>query len=437
MRFAWPHPALPVLASALSILASSLLTGCPNSTPASSTGGISDAGLAQPCKLPGTVQFTASGRVTLPGGSALSSSLDFLTLPAGFCAHYFGAVGNARQMRFSPSGDLFVASPTTLTTGGGQGGLSAIVVLPDDNQDGAADAVIPFLQKLPSTQGLLFTNGSLYYQDGTKIVKQPFKAGDRAPSGTSTVVADITYSVNPLHWPKSLDVADDGKIYVGNGGGQADPCVEPHPTLGGIVLLDGTPGGTAIVKGLRNPIAVRCAPGHDQCFALELAKDYTATMGGREKLIPIRPGDDWGFPCCATQALPYGMVTNQDGGTPDCSGTVSETVALRIGDTPFGLDFERGTWPAAWAKHAFVATHGAAGSWIGARIVAVPMDPTSGLPSSSSDTSGNDQGLVDFATGWDDGTLEHGRPAAVAFSPDGRLFVANDANGVIFWIAAM
>jgi glucose/arabinose dehydrogenase len=45
--------------------------------------------------------------------------------------------------------------------------------------------------------------------------------------------------------------------------------------------------------------------------------------------------------------------------------------------------------------------------------------------------------MTDFATGWDDGTLEHGRPTAIAFSDDGRLFVGDDQKGVIFWIAAM
>jgi hypothetical protein len=35
------------------------------------------------------------------------------------------------------------------------------------------------------------------------------------------------------------------------------------------------------------------------------------------------------------------------------------------------------------------------------------------------------------------GQTGNGRPASLAFSGDGRLFVANDSNGVIFWIAAM
>jgi hypothetical protein len=50
--------------------------------------------------------------------------------------------------------------------------------------------------------------------------------------------------------------------------------------------------------------------------------------------------------------------------------------------------------------------------------------------------SGTDQGAMRaFATGWDDQSHQHGRPAAVAFSSDGRLFLSNDNNGVIVWIA--
>ena len=40
--------------------------------------------------------------------------------------------------------------------------------------------------------------------------------------------------------------------------------------------------------------------------------------------------------------------------------------------------------------------------------------------------------MKDFATGWDNGLNAHGRPASVAMSDDGRLFVGNDVNGDIF-----
>jgi glucose/arabinose dehydrogenase len=400
--------------------------------------------LSHPCTLPGALQFTSSGTMTVPGGSPSWPSLAFLHLPAGFCARYYGTVGNARQIRFAPGGELFVASPTAGTTGGGANGQSAYVVLPDYDADGLADAPATYMSfGSPSmNQGMLFTPGFFYYQDGTppgtKIMRVPYASGDLKPSGMPQQVADINVFTSPLHWPKTLDVADDGSIYVGNGSDQGEACVFPHPFRGGILKIDPAPGGpnpngVQIAQGFRNPINVRCARGHNQCFALELALDYSTGGGGREKMIPIRQGDDWGFPCCATKGLAYPGVPYTD-----CSGVSAETVSFLIGDTPFGLDFEPGHWPGAFQNSAFIATHGAAGSWTGARIVAVSMDPSTGLPVPGSDNMTPDTGgMTDFATGWDDGSLLHGRPAALAFSPDGRLFVANDNSGVIFWIAAM
>ncbi len=396
----------------------------------------------------------------MPGGSPTWPDLTFLTLPAGFCAHYYGTVGDARQLRFAPGGELFVASPSAVTTGGNSfEGLSAIVVLPDDDHDGVADATLTFLSfpKYPMAgamnQGMLFAPGFFYYQDGaapgTKIMRVPYASGDRKPSGASEQVADLygpSIHTSFLHWPKTMDMADDGTIYVGNGSEQSEACVEPHLFVGGIFQIDPAPGGPnpngkPVAQGLRNPIAVRCARGHDLCFAAELAKDYSWIEGGREKLIPIRKGDDWGFPCCATQSLPYAGTTNQSQATPDCSSVTAESNAFLIGDTPFGVDFEGGKWPAPWTGDAFVVTHGALGTWAGTRMVAIPMDPTTGLPKPSANLDGGaGAGMVDFATGWDPakvdgGAMTNGRPAALAFAPDGRLFVANDYNGVVFWIA--
>ncbi len=382
------------------------------------------------CTFPGSIQFTDAGKVVVPGGD--TSSISFVNLPKGFCAHAFGTVPNARQIRFAPGGELFVASPTGLTTGGGFGGKNAIIVLPDDNKDGLADKQVTFLGNLPNTQGMLFIPGFFYYQDATKIMRVPYAPGNRTPAAASEVVADVTIYSSSLHWPKPIDVADDGTIYVGNGGDQGETCDPAHPFHGGILKLDGSPNGTPVAKGFRNPINIRCSTGHNACFALELAKDYSATTGGREKMMPIRSGDDWGFPCCATKDLPY---MESPVGT-DCSTVTAEDVGFLIGDTPFGLAFTPPSWPAAYQNHALVVTHGAAGSWVGARMVAIGLDPTTGMPLPGTNQNGMNTGsLTDFATGWDDTTLSHGRPSAVEFAPDGRLFVADDNKGVIFWIA--
>jgi glucose/arabinose dehydrogenase len=132
-------------------------------------------------------------------------------------------------------------------------------------------------------------------------------------------------------------------------------------------------------------------------------------------------------------------VVKGDGGSvanTDCAAITPDTDSFVIGDTPFGLDFEPGLWPAPWTNNAIVATHGAAGSWSGARVVAIGTDPSTGQIAPGSNVGGNDQGAMKaFATGWDDQSHMHGRPAAVTFAGDGRLFLSNDNNGVIVWIA--
>jgi glucose/arabinose dehydrogenase len=413
--------------------------GGDSGTPSSSASG----SIPHPCSLPGSIRRTVAGVTTVPGGHTADGGtlpdVSYVSVPVGFCVHYFGNVGNARQIRFAPGGEAFVASPTAPTTSAGSYGQAAIVVLPDDDDDGVSDASLVFLGGLPAAHGLLFAGGYLYYQDSARIMRVAYSKGDRAPSGASEVFADIgaTYAPDPIHWPKTLDVADDGTIYVGNGGNQDSACVAPPwPFLGGILRLDAAGTVTPVVRGLRNPIALRCARGHDQCFALELAKDATASMGGREKLVPIRMGDDWGFPCCATRNLAYD--DNGAPAAPDCSAIAADTDSFFVGDTPFGLDFEPGAWPGIWAGRVYIAMHGSAGDWTGARLVAIAMDPSTGLPLPAANYSieSTDTGsMVDFATGWDNVNQAHGRPTAVAFSADGRLFLTNDSTGDIVWIA--
>ena len=447
---------LPMSRSFWTLLPATLVAvACNSSSPPSSMpeGGMREGGVPPPadamdlpptppdvvhpaakfCDLPGSVRYETTGVTMVAGGqtATIPPSLAFLKLPTNFCVHYYGKVGNPRQVRFAPSGELFVASPIGITTGGGAGGQSSIVYLPDDNRDGYADSVSIFQDRLPQTQGLLFTKTHFYYQDNTKIVRVPYQVGDRFPRGEREIVADITYHQSLLHWPKPLDEADDGTIYVGNGGDQGEACDLQRPFKGGIVRLDGSPGGLPIAKGFRNPIAVRCQRGTNKCFAIELAKDYSAEEGGREKLVPIREGDDWGYPCCATRDVPHVEVKQ----TADCSKTVPEDVSFLIGDTPFGFDFEPKKWPTPYKGNAFVALHGTAGPWQGARLVSVAVNLDTGDLMPSTTLGGVGGGMRNFGTGWDDTTLMHGRPAAVTFAEDGRLFLANDNNGDIIWIA--
>jgi glucose/arabinose dehydrogenase len=99
-------------------------------------------------------------------------------------------------------------------------------------------------------------------------------------------------------------------------------------------------------------------------------------------LVPIRSGDDWGYPCCATQNVPFDMVA-----AATCANTTPDTNSFVIGDTPFGVDFDPGNWPAPWGGNAFVVTHGVVGSWVGARIIAIVVDRNTALMMPSTDVT--------------------------------------------------
>jgi glucose/arabinose dehydrogenase len=392
------------------------------------------------CSLPGSVVWGDGGVYgVVPGGPmGLDSTLTWLGLPSGFCAHYFTTVHAARQVRIAPGGDVFVASPSQSTPGGGSGGLGAIVVLPDDNHDGYADSTLTFLGGLPATQGLLFAKSKLYFQDDQTIRSVPFAPKDRQPSAGAVAVSTVPVQAEADHWSKVIDMAQDGTIYVSNGSGEAETCLSTRPVKGAIFRIEADGSETPMIKGFRNPISMRCETDHNECLVVELERDLSGGEGGREKIVPLHQGDDWGYPCCATKDTPYTGVTYQDTGQPpDCSSIPAESVSFVISHTPFGLDFESGKWPSPWGHRMFVTLHGQVGSWTGARVVGVTLDPNTGLPlpASELDAGQDPNDMLTFATGWDDGTRGHGRPAAVSFAPDGRLFLADDWNGVVAWIA--
>jgi glucose/arabinose dehydrogenase len=395
------------------------------------------------CSLPGSVVWSPDGPVVVPGSNGVPD-LTWLRLPAGFCAHSFATVKTARQLKFAPGGDLFVASPSKATTGGANNGINGIVALPDDDHDGVADANLVFLDGLPAVQGLMFADGFFYYQDESVIRRVTFQKGDRMPSASSEVVTamDAAWPQDPLHWTKVFDKAQDGSIYISNGGSQTDPCISAGTVRGAVVRLNADGTTTDVAKGFRNPIAMRCEADHNVCLIAELALDYSGSAAGREKLVPLRPGDDWGYPCCATKDTAYiGAAYHDTTAAPDCSQVVPEDVSFTIGDTPFGLDFERGRWPAPWSGRVFVTLHGAYGNWVGARVVAIALDPNTGLPLPATELPGSDPAtaanMLEFAVGWADGRNDHGRPAPIAFAPDGRLFLGDDQAGAILWIAPM
>jgi glucose/arabinose dehydrogenase len=370
-----------------------------------------------------------------------------LQVPPEFCVREFTTtpVIEARVLRFAPNGDLFVAAPSMATPGGAADGAGAILVLPDDNGDGRADAVVTFAgpsprgggtcatletdpKNLSCLHGLLFADNYLYFTRSDEVRRFPYAAGQRAAAtATSELVAPLGGGGMPdLRWTHTLERTKDGSIYVSRGRFDSNGCTPDEMKRGAVFALHPQAGAPLplvpelVADGFRNPMYLRCSPSTcGDCYASELTGDSWDGVGGREKLAHLeKKNESWGYPCCVARDLPAPGTSAEA-----CKDVGRELVGIPLHDTPFGLDFEPGTFPAPYKHGVFVALHGVVTSFGGTGVVWLDVDPVSLRPTGAPTM---------FIKGFG---RPNGRATDVAFAPDGRLFVADDTLGKIYWVA--
>ena len=104
-------------------------------------------------------------------------------------------------------------------------------------------------------------------------------------------VADLRDSMRPSH---TLARATDGSLYVSMGQYDISQCPAPAPRQGAVLRIgQGMPlTGETYTAGFRNPMWLRCKE-WGACYGAELTGDGWDAIGGREKLVELRRGDDY------------------------------------------------------------------------------------------------------------------------------------------------
>ncbi len=380
----------------------------------------------------------------LPGTDAAD-----LTVPPEFCVREFTTattiVAEARVIRFAPNGDLFVAAPSMNTPGGAVDGPGSIIVLPDDNHDGVADSMLTFAGPFPRNgvgscatletdanniscvHGLLFNGDYLYFTRADEVRRFPYAKGARAAvSPASELVASLGGAgVSDMRWTHVLEQHSNGSMYVSRGRFEASAC-SPDEQKKGAVLAVHIEGKAAlplepemVADGFRNPMYIRCAPNScGDCYANELTGDSWDSVKGREKVALLRKDETWGYPCCVAPDLPAPGAPGAD-----CSKVRREIAAVPLHDTPFGLDFDRGSFPEPYRHGLFMAIHGVVTSFGSTGVLWLATDPTSLRP------TGEPKVFIRGAG------RPNGRATDLVFAPDGRMFIADDTSGKIYWVA--
>jgi glucose/arabinose dehydrogenase len=363
--------------------------------------------------LPVTVHFCDSG-----------FDVAGVEVPPEFCIRKFADVPTPRVLLFAPNGDLFVSSPKTPTSGGAPPGAGAIFLFRDTKSDAPTRYTFASGDAFRSVHGLLIKDGRFYYTVADAVYSVPYSPGDQQMSTASPQkIADLSRAELEARWTHSLAESTNGDILVASGQTDNDRCPSPNPRLGSVLRIGAGHDfrGDLVTVGLRDPLYIRCMR-WGTCYGAELSGDAWDAFGGTEKLIEIRDGDTFGYPCCVDRNSPNPNIAP----APDCSQVVRAKQTFLLHDTPFGFDWERNaTWPQPYRGAFFVGLHGHFGTWVNAGLQWAPVDPDTHIPIVQT---------TDFAKGFGKmGAIP--RVADVVFAPDGRLFFCDDQGGAIYWIA--
>ena len=407
------------------------------------------------------------GRVS--GGAGQRCETAGLQLPDGFCATVFSSTASgARHVVVAPNGDVFVntqpAGPQARLAGRGEKGT--ILALRDLDRDGRADTTRRF--GVGGGTGIALQGNFLYATAGNSIVRYRLPSGSLTPAGPpDTIVTGM-----PTTGHRSNNFVIVGRtLYVNIGSASnscqqrdrqresrgADPCVELE-TRAGIWEFDinrlrqRTGDGRRFATGIRNAVALTRNPFDGALYATVHGRDqlhdnwpglYTTRENAEnpgEVMIRVDRGADYGWPYCyhdmVTQALVLAPEYGGDKRTVgQCANKTPALMSFPAHWAPNGMVFyTSSTFPSRYRGGAFIAFHG---SWnraplpqAGFRVVFAPFSgnaPTGRFTTFADGFMARPPGTARVRPG----PGIH-RPVGLAESPDGALYITDDAGGTIY-----
>lgn len=361
------------------------------------------------------------------------------SVPPGFAVTLVAdGLEGPRQLRAAPNGDIFIA----------ESGAGRVRVLrPGAGDRPAASAVFASGLSLPF--GIAFYPPGpdpqwIYVANTDSVVRFPYRNGDLATRGAAqTVVPQLP---TRGHVTRDLAFSGDGTrmfVSVGSGSNVAEGIGRPDPGFTGqhplgatwgsetdradVLVFDPDGGNRAVyATGIRNCVGLATGPrGELWCSTNE--RDAIGDDVPSDYITRVREGAFYGWPW-------YYLGSHEDprhaGARPDLRDKVTvPDVLLQAHSASLGLVFYDGTqFPPPYRGSLFAAEHGSwnRGRRTGSKVIRVIMKD--GEPTGE---------YEDFMTGFTvSDAAVWGRPVGVAVTPDGALYVSDDAGGTIWRVTA-
>lgn len=366
--------------------------------------------------LPAKVPTTANVNTFFPQHEDFKEAMaSRLQVDPGFkVAVVATGLGKPRMMAVSASGALYI-------TRRDQGD---VLMLTDNNGDGRFDDLKTVWAKFPGVHGITIKNGTIYLCSAKELKKAKIK-NDGTLEDTVTLIKD--FPDGGQHDNRVIHFGPDGMLYVSIGS-DCNDCGETNPEHATIVQVQADDSSRRIyARGLRNTIGFDWQPQTKEMWGCDNGTDWRGDSIPPEELNMIKDSADYGWP------LVYGKQqvdeTREDppGSTKAAYAKSTEPAVFTYPAHSAPIDFlfmSKTNFPSEYKDDALVCWHG---SWNrkrpeGFKIQRIVFE------------KGKPVKTIDFFSGFlgKDGKTRFGRPAGLAVSGKGALYISDDANGVIY-----
>jgi len=319
-------------------------------------------------------------------------------------------LGKPRMMYIAPNGDLYITRRDT----------GDVLLLKDNNADSKFDDIKTVEADFKGVHGITMKDGWLYLCNNNELRR--YKVDSQGMLTDKEMLFKDMPSAGQ-HPNRTMDFGPDGKLYI-SVGTLCNDCKESDKEATTLLQVDpDTWKRTIYASGLRNMIGFDWNPQTKELWGFDNGGDAKGDNWPPEEINHIMQGKNYGYP------FAYGK-REVDQSREDPAGNSKE--AWAVDTEPSTLEFQAHMAPIGFQffpagptnVDAIVCWHG---SWnrskpVGFKVQRVKF--SNGVPVSAED----------FLSGFLVGKTRFGRPAGVAITPTGTVYITDDANGVLYCI---
>jgi glucose/arabinose dehydrogenase len=326
-------------------------------------------------------------------------------------------LGKPRMMAVDSKGALYV-------TRRDQGD---VLRLADLDNDGMFDDLKTVVSKFKGVHGIAIHDGYLYLCANRELKRAKIK-DDGDLENPVTIIGDLPDGGQ--HGNRTIAFGPDGMLYI-TVGSTCNDCNETNKE--NATILQVSPDGKhrkIFARGLRNTIGIDWHPSTKELWGADNGTDWRGDDLPPDELNKIIEGADYGWPFVfadrqidSTREDPVGTTKQAYAKT-----TQPSELTFPAHSAPINLLFldRAKNLPWDYQDDALVTLHG---SWNkeqpdGYKVVRVVFE------------NGKPIAIEDFVKGFlnHDGTKRFGRPAGLAVSAKGTIYISDDANGIIYGV---